>query len=451
MAGVFNPGVSGLERIPQSDQLHQPHQVRMVDAPGDRITRRFDFQNAAFGRNNKILLESQPMVVEDLILEVTTTHQAGSTTSKYGVDYLVQAQSWFGDNGCVLTKNTLEVYQATEPELRLCDKFFTDSFEEQYVYNDMCDETTNASLETRWETPVNPATKTRTVRIHLRPIAEKVMANFGSIGAYAANTWRLAVDLKPLNRITSTKGKTISGNLEVTGYTGIESMTLIMTGHREDSVNQDRVTQALAGSGIKIVFDAPFATQVSLPANPSGVPILYKFPQVEGLLTQIWLLPRYATGLTSTTAATVDVSDWLTRVDIDKLGLAFGPEGMPFAVFGQYLPYSTVLTSARGYQGAGTQFIKNAPAWDLTTPWADTNPSKDVTNTKAIQLSFAEKASMAGRFGMWSGAIRINNNFQAAFNYASTTLSAATTVDVILWIRRVAVVKHNSVEIVNEI
>ena len=448
MAGVFNPGVSGLERIPQSDQLHQPHQVRMVDSPGDRITRRFDFVDAAFGRNNKILLESQPMVVEDLILEATITHLTPGT-SNTGVDWLVQAQSWFGDNGCVLTKNTLEVYQASEPEMRLCDKFFTDNFEEQLIYNDMCDETTNTSLQTRWETPVNTA-KTRVVRLHLRPIAEKVMGNFGSIGAYAANTWRLAVDLKPLNRILSTVGQTIESNDVISSFT-LDGLALIMTGHREDSVNQDRVTQSLAGSGIKIVFDAPFATKVTLPADPSGVPIMYKFPQVEGLLTQVWIMPRYAAGLTSTTPASVNVSGWLNRVDVAKIQLAMGPEGMPFAVFGQYLPYETVLTCSRGYMGTGTQFIKNAPGNSLTSPFGDTNPSLDISNTKAIQLSFAEKAAMAGRYGMWSGAIRINNNFQVIFNYASTTLSAAVTVDVILWIRRVAVVTHNKVEIVNEI
>ncbi len=434
---AIGPGVSGLEMVPDANVLHQPHQEKLMDSPGDRYTRVFEFSSPEFDKGNQIKLTALPMVIEDMWIEFDVTKSATAATAIY----LPPPASWVGPNGVVLYKEGMEVYRATEAELRMCDKFLTTNAQEQLRFNEASDETDNTTLNTMWNL-TGSGSINRKVKMHLRPIAEKIMSHMGSLGAYASNHWMLDVGLLGITRIAAG-----SATATDTVFT-INGMRIYITGHREDSQNQSRISRALAADGVKISFDAPFHTSFILPASDSLNTVqTLKFPSVEGILTSVWIVPRRAAGLSTTTTANVNRSGWIAYEDLRGITLGVGTQGMPTAFYGKYIEYNELKQLAQGHGYSGSSYIINRGTD------ADAMPTLPRSNTNAMVLPFAEKMDMSQRFGSWSGGIRVNNDFQIQFVYPALSITEAKGdihLDVLVWVRRTAILAHNKVSIVND-
>jgi hypothetical protein len=456
----MDPGVSGLTLIPETQMLHQTHQPRMVDSPGNRYVNFFTFDAPNWNRINRVKFNALSMVVEDVWVEFEVTRLAQETDSAAFATYLPPPASWIGDNGVQLMYKDQEVYKMTEIECRFSDKIYEDNYLRQIMKNEASDETDNVTLLNLWKGAAWDDPITRKVFMHCRVIADKIESHKGAEGAYASNAWSLDVSLRNvLALITGGASAVVS-----TSTFTIDKMTCYFIGHAEDSANMLRVSKALALDGVKLVMDAPYNDKIDLSATSTTVPYTLAFPSMEGELTQIWLVPRYSAGLDSVTATTVNRSGWMSKVDAQKLRISIGTKTQPQALWGQILDYDTAKLLVNGYGYEGGNYIFNrrmdsgavfAPAavQDGTTPFEVTTyptPVDQFTQTNALFIPLAEKAGMGQRFGTYSGAVRIKHDFQIQI-YVDSNLSAAVRFDVVLFVRRVIVLGHESIKIVNEV
>lgn len=455
-----NPGVSGLTAIPGAAMLHQAHQARMVDSPGNRYINFFNFDSMLFGQPNRVRFNPLAMVVEDAWIKMTVTRTVGSADTDAYSAYLPPPGSWVGDNGIQWLFNDQEVYKISEPESRFSDKIVEENFMRQVLKNEAADETDDVTLKTLWNGTAWNATKTRVVYLHIRAIAEGVMANQGALGAYAANIWSLSLDLLPLNRLATT-GSSIT---DATGKFTISAMQMMLIGHAEDSSNMQRVSKALALDGVKLVMEAPYRDYISLSATSTTIPYTLSFPQLEGELVQIWMIPRYSAGLTTSDPTAVARSSWLTKADALLMRVSIGTKTQPQALWGQIMAYddAKLLCQGYGYSGGLTVFNRVldtgavsqiAGAQNGTDPFAVTAwgyPVDRFTNTNALIIPLEEKGQMGKEYGTYSGSLRISHDFQIQV-YVDSNLSAAVQMDVILFVRRNVVIGHESIKIVNEV
>lgn len=412
-------GVSGLQPSPlDASMLHQPHQPRGDAGPGDRYSLFLNFDsNAAFGKSNRIFLPPLEMVVDDIWIEFQLGAVSGPADPS-----LAQVQTWLNSSGAQILYRSQSVYQMSEAEAVAYGYLNPDN---QLQLTRLLEATNDISVARR-------RTKGGAANIYymsLKPLADKVMSKMGSLSAYAANSWSFDIGLLPLTQV-------IEGSNGTAGAVTLSSMRLIIGGHREDPSNAMRVSEALASGGVKVIFEqSNWARQTYSAAAASAVVSL---PELEGEATDVVVLQRVTAGLVGVAPNTVNHLNWniVSGGYADAAGdtIAVGTSSNPTKVFGVAIPQRTVRMATQGSSLNGAAvFVDSDGALRETT---------------IMPISLCEKSSLGQFYGTYSGSLRLKNDFRITLSFASTVV--ASTIDTIVYIRRVMILKHDGLVMLNE-
>lgn len=412
-------GKTGLAPHPSTaKQLHQPHQAGFTD-PGDLYTRAYRFPSPSFGAINEIYLETLPMVIEDAWIEAIVTKNASYFE-------LPPMEYWISPVGVVLRNEGKEVYRMTESEAARYHVANLDWVQQQ--------KWSNATHQGAKGTimPGNTA-DVYTMRLSLRPIVEKLMSNFGPLDAYPSRKWSLAFGMKLISQIYEQLQESTPGTPDFT----LNSLTLFLSGHREDSQNSKLVSYYLAEAGVMTTLDYPYEVSKVL-ATTSGGDITFDFTSVEGDCTGIWLMLRDNTVRTATDH-TKDVRDWISQslitdgADAQLVTVSVGTDGAPNDWYGQPFTIGQM----------GNMFSTNSKVGAPIFPYAAT-----IQQSGLIVLPTAEKFSMGQKYGTYTGSRFIKNNLRVVLT-ASGTLTQPYYVTCIVFVRRSVVITHGGVQVVN--
>ena len=434
--------VSGLDLVPGSDalMLHQPHQARQYDAPGDKYMRALNFDNPAFGKNNVVQLEALEMVVDEVFVELTLSQVSPTGGSSY-----VPTPTMISDNGCQLFYNGQSVYTISEAESLLYNFANAENILQQLRRNDAQILYPRRTLAvTNIPTQKNDAAATMTYYLDLRPFL-KILKHAGPLGAYSPNKWSISIGLLAATLVAQ------SNETSATAVTGmnIAGMRLLISGHREDPQNTMRISQALAADGIKIAFTQSNAFSFNLNQATGNTP--FSITSLEGEATDIWMLNRVTDGLTATTAAGQTVNK--TQFEVLRAPnqqVAIGTQSNPTRIYGQYMPYETLRLIAQGgsYSG-GPLWLSDNGTFPVTTTPVSTLTDRVLSEVSALFLPLAEAATDGQLYGTYSGSIRLKNDFVVNYQMG-TAPAAANTVNVIVYIRRIMIITHLGIVMMNE-
>jgi len=239
-------------------------------------------------------------------------------------------------------------------------------------------------------------------------------------------------------------GQAASTDATVVANAEVFSMRLLISGHREDPQNTMRISQALAADGIKIAFTQSNAFSFSLGAATGTT--TFSITSLEGEATDIWLLNRVTGGLTAinTAGQTVDKTKFEVLRNPNQQ-IAIGTQSNPTRIYGQYMPYETLRLIAQGgsYSGGPMWLSNNA------TTAAGAATQQVLNDVSALFLPLAEAATDGQLYGSYSGSIRLKNDFVVNYQMG-TAPAAANTVNVIVYIRRIMIITHLGIVMMNE-
>ena len=439
--------VSGLDLVPGSDalMLHQPHQARQYDAPGDKYMRALNFDSPAFGKNNVVQLEALEMVPDELWVELTLD-RLSSTVGAFDAMY-VPTPTMISDNGCQLVYNGQSVYTISEAEALLYNFANAENQMQQMRRFDAMNLYPRRAVSLVYvNQPLvkNASTLQSTYYLDLRPFL-KIMKHCGPLGAYSPNKWSMSIGLLAANLV----GQSVTSAPNVVSGMRIESMRLLISGHREDPQNTMRISQALAADGIKIAFTQSNAFSFNLADATGSTP--FSITSLEGEATDIWALNRVTLGLTSTTATGQLVNK--TQFEVlrnPNQQIAIGTQSNPTRIYGQYMPYETLRLIAQGgsYSGGPIWMSQNGVQMDALTGNPTVN-DQNLTDVSALFLPLAEAATDGQLYGSYSGSIRLKNDFVVNYQMG-TAPSAPNTVNLIVYIRRIMIITHLGIVMMNE-
>lgn len=407
--------VSGLSAAaPSSAMLHQAHQARDYDAPGDKYTYEIPFSNPTAGSNNVLQIPSMDMVISECVVKFVMETVA---TGGY-----VPVQNWISSNGVQLMYNNASQLTISEPEAMLYN-YANSTTADLHRRMTMTNDNATAAL---CISESNVSADQGTYYMDLRPFL-KILNGCGAISAYASNKWSISVGLQALaNLMWSTDATPGTG-------AGIVSMSLLLTGHREDAQNVERVSQSLATDGISLKFTQANHIRSSL-ASATGQTVI-PMPQLEGEMTDIWIANRVTAGLTSALGTSaVDRQQWEIMPRSNQT-IAIGTVTNPTRLFGQEFPIETVrlVTAGSSYEGS--------------PKFTDQNAS--VRNMSVLYVPIAEAASEGQKYGTYTGSIRLKNDLQVRYTMG-TAPAVANTIDIIVYIRRVMLITHLGTVLMNE-
>ena len=404
-------GVSGLVSGATAADLHHEHQGRDGAAPGTQYTLQLPFNGPAFGAVNTIFLPPLPMVLKDAWIELDVASVGGPTTPS-----LAQCQTWIQNINLLYRRNT--VYSMSEPEC-LAESYFNSKNSMDMVKRlDLENDTTIAIRRTR-------AGGAYIYMIPLRRIVDAIMSKAGPINAYAAQSWSIDVNLLPLTKVAEGASSTAA-----TGG-AINTMKLVLIGHKEDPANTTRVAEALANNGVAIKFEQSQYRRFSYGAAASTATI--SLPELQGEMTSFMIMQRVIAGM-----------DGVAPDDVDHLGfqlfplvgdtLAIGTQADPQSLFGQAMPLRVLAQAGSSDSFAGSPLF------------IDANGTQ--RNTGILWFSLEDAATLGQREGVFSGVLRIQNDFQLVFAFSTTT--TANYVDVVVYLRRNVVFTEGGFGVINE-
>ncbi len=421
-------GVSGLERIKDTGMMHHPHQPRQVDAPGDKFVQILPFNTPAYGQANTVYLPPLDMVVEEAYIEIRIAAVGGT-----GSPILCPSQTMIGPNGVQLKYDGTTLYTLSEFEAVYYDylNFDKPNLERRMVlYGDSSgSNAVDASTET-------------TVYVPLSSISDKLLKHIGPLSAYAANKWSIQFDLLAKNRIVMGTNSTAATGGD------INSMRLVLIGHREDSVNAQAVSMALAGDGIKLVFSQ--ANHGRTVAASGTDPITVSFSNLAGECTGVIVGQRASGAWLSTAPNAINHLSWL-NYNANGDTIEIGTQANPTRIFGQAVPQqmARLCLPSDSFDGSAT-FLNDQLDWNAAPGTANSALSNLLSPAEKgiMAIALEEKATTGMRYGLFSGALRLNNDFQATFRNATSRTAGYIDIDVL--IRRVLVLRHTGFVMVNE-
>lgn len=407
---MADAGVHGL--VPsEAGALHHEHQSRDGAAPGTKYTTQLAFAGPAWGAVNTIYLPPLPMVIADAWIEMDVAAVTGTSTPS-----LSQAQTWAQNINLLYRRQTM--YSQSEPEA-VVDSYFNNK--------NQCD------LVKRLDLQNDVAVATRRTRggaawvymISLRKIVDAILSKAGPINAYAAQSWSLDVNLFAYNRNAE------GGNTTPATGGAINSMKLVIIGHKEDPSNTQLVANALANEGLNIKFEQSQYRRFSYGASAASATI--SLPELQGEMTGIAILQRVVAGYDSTVPNAVNKLNWQV---FDAVGdtIAIGTQADPQALFGQALPQRVL------------RLASPSDSWSGSALFIDADGSQ--RNTSIIFIPMEEGGTMGQREGVFSGVLRIQNDLQLTMAFTTTT--TANYVDVIVYLRRSLVLNEAGFGVINE-
>ena len=405
--------LSGLSRTPDAAQLHQSHQARGGFGPGTRFVQTFDFNNMNYGQSNIIQIPAVDMVVEDAYVELNLAR----LTTVMPTNGSFMPTYWFlGSQGIQLLAKGQSVYTAQSNLVRDYRRMNTDSAAQ---LNNMLELTNDVGVA---KSKANALVANNYI-IDLRCLVDAVLGKAGTISAYPSNFWSLDVNLKNLNQIvTSSDGGAAAAGGAIT------SAKLVLVGHKEEQQVISNQTNALGSDGIKITYSQPNYKSFAVANGNTGD--TYSMPDIQGNVSQMWLLERLASGLTSTTPSSVRDTPLLNDLPSDTVSI--GTTNNPFALWGRAQPQKVARYGIQGYSYlGGPEYLLPVAAGALPA------------NSGLIAVAACDKASSDLQHGVYSGSFRVNNNFLVTT--ATADPGAAQTLDVIVFIRRVLVLGLNGI------
>lgn len=409
--------VSGLVAAgDDASMLHHPHQVADASAPGDRFVQVVDFDSPAFNRNNRVDIQSMDMVIDDAWIEFQMDTVLGPANPS-----LAPVQTWINSNGIQLLYKNQSIYTISEAEMTSWMYLNPDN---QLMLTKKLDASNDVAIAVR---------RTRAADIDgfiyymwLGPIVKKLFAHAGPINAYASKAWSLVVGLLPLNQIGE-------GTTAVAVTTTIQSMRMILSGHREDQANAQRVADALATGGIRISFNQSNHLRTTFLAGAATH--LVNLVNLEGEVTDVINLLRQTTELTSTDPTVLDHLLW-EILPFNLQTIEIGTQSNPTRVFGLALPIRTIKLIEQGDSYTGSPIFVDR---DGTT-----------RDTEIVAVALAEAGTMGQKFGTVTGNLRVKNDFQQVFRFAASQLPGDdTTVDTIVYVLRDMLIKHEGIVMMN--
>jgi len=465
--------VSGLQLAGNNAlMLHQPHQARFFDAPGDRFTLKIPFDTPNFNKNNLIQIPSLEMVVDEVYVELhlDDLDTTGGATTASDCCYIPTA-AMVSDNGCQLFYQGQSVYTASSAELLAypyvnCEndaqlRRRLDSGNQYYQVTkaDLIGLTgsdtapvmdrgqNNASLKNR---RAQATTGSFIYYLDLRPFL-KILKHCGPLSAYAPNKWSISIGLLPAAQVGQDVLNIGGSDTTVSGAAFTSSqMYLCLTGHREDAENTARISQALAADGVKLTFTQSNHFTDSLAASATSK--TFSFASLEGEATDIWVMNRVTANLTASgtnAAQTINPLKWDMLTASDQT-VAIGTSSNPTRVFGQYLAWNTIRLLAMGtaYYGGPIDCIEGGIGYVSANPVVEMYKFPDQHDLSILFVPLAEAASDGQLYGTYSGSIRLKNDFQVIFSMG--TAPQADTMNFIIYIRRNMVITHLGIVMMNE-
>lgn len=409
MTSVSGLVASGTE----TSQLHHPHQVATLTSPGDRFIQIVDFDSPGWNRNNRVDIPILDMVVDDLWVEFNFPAITGPTTPS-----LAQVQTWINDNGVQVLYKNQSIYTMTEAEAIVWPKANPQNLQR---LQQQLDAMNDVALATRRTRNAGGAT----YYMWLGPLAKKIFMHAGPISAYASKAWSLIVGLLPLNRVV--EGASATAGAQAAGF----NMRLICCGHRESAANVQRVADALAGEGVRNAFNQANHIRSAYAAGITSHTV--QLTALEGEATDVVIMQRVTAGLTATAPDAVNHFNW---VNFDNYAdtLEMGTQANPTRVFGLALPIRTIKLLEQGESNTGGPIYVDSEGAARNDSWA--------------WISLCQGSTMGQKFGTYSGALRLKNNFQYIMRFATGT-ATANTVDTIVYVMRDMLLEHKGMMMIN--
>jgi hypothetical protein len=438
MASVSGLALAGQDAL----MLHQPHQARDYDAPGDKYIRVIPFDTPRFSKNNTVQLEALEMVVDEAWVEIRLPKLSATA----GLASYVPVPTMISDNGVQLFFNGQSVYTMSEAEALIYPFANTENMPQMLRRLDAGNIYPNDKLTAL--APANRATLKNSAPagealyyMDLRPLL-KILKHCGPLSAYAANKWKITVGLLPstfCGQSSADVASVVSGNSEA-----ISSMNLVLSGHREDAQNTARISQALATDGIKLSFTQSNHYRYALQTGSGNT--AYAITSLEGEATDIWIMNRVEAGLNGTIAAAEAVNhmQWENFPNFNDT-VAVGTQSNPTRVNGQYLPWQTIKMLQQGAAYNGGPLYVTQPG---QTALGAQNTAT-IQDMSVLLMPLAEAASDGQLYGTYSGSIRLKNDFVVNFQMGTGAV-AKQTVDIVVYIRRNMVLTHLGVVMMNE-
>lgn len=405
--------VSGLVSAgSETSMLHHPHQVSDLNSPGDRFVQIVDFDSPAYNRNNRVDVPILDMVVDDAWIEFDIGAVATTSTPS-----MAPVQTWINSNGIQLLYKNQQVYTMSEAE---AVTWMRANASNATKLHKMLDATNDLAVATR-------RTRNSGGNIYylwLGPLIQKILSHAGPLTAYPSKAWSLVVGLLPFNQIAEGGNSTAA-----TGGT-INSMRLVCSGHRESAANAQRVADALAGEGVRISFNQANHQRTTHASGVASHQI--NLTALEGEATDVIILQRATAGLDATAPDDVNHLNW-SLYDAFADTIEMGTQANPTRVFGLALPQRTIRLIEQGDAYAGGPIFVDSEG--------------NGRNESVLYIALCEGATLAQKFGTFSGALRIKNNFQAILRFS--TSAVADTVDVIVYVMRDMLLKHEGMIMIN--
>ena len=391
------------------------------------------------------------MVVDEMWVEFNLVQVDSSGGGAQASCSYVPTPSFISDNGVQLFYNGQSVYTLSEAEAYHC-LFFQSENQQQFarraaaqnVYARPTISTASINGPAEQKNAKHP---TALYYLDLRVLL-KIMKNCGPLGAYAPNKWSISVGLVNANLVGQTT-LTASTTVVDMGFTTGNAMRLLLNGHREDAQNVMRISQALAADGIKLAFSQSNHFRYSVASTTTGL-VPYAITSLEGEATGIQFFNRKTDGLTaiSTAGQSVNKLDFTLLQSPDQQ-LAVGTQSNPTRIYGQYLPYETLRFLAQGaaYNGG--------PVWtdNNSTVAAGTTTEQVQKHISMVAMPLCEAASDGQMFGTYSGSVRLKNDFVITLNMGTAIGGGSAnnqTVDILVFIRRIMVITHLGIVMMNE-
>ncbi len=400
--------VSGLEPNPvNATALHQPHQ--QIQTGGERYLQVFNFDTPAFDKNNRVFMSSVPMVVHDMVVELDLSAATGPTTPA-----VIQLQTGIGAAGAQLLYKNSSVYNASEAEL-LSYQYKNNAPSQLIRKLIATNDTSDATRQTQ-------GGARNLYYIDLAPLAN-ILTQVGPLGSYAANTWSVDLSLLPLN-------KWVTGGSSTAGVLTINSMKLMLSGHRESPANMERVNVALGEGGV--MFNFPESNFSRLTYGASASSFTTTLSAIEGMVSSIVLMNRTQAGIDGTAPDAVDhLAFQLFNNPLDTVEI--GRVSNPVELFGQQITEKML------------RLMHENESYDNGNAWIDADGARREPSVIAIPL--AERESLDQKHGVHSGSWRVKNDLRIKYNFTTTT--TANYIDILVYVLRKAVVKHSGFVINN--
>lgn len=413
--------MSYVQKQNDSDRLHIPHQLK--DDSGNHYSLMLPFSSVALGSESRLELNSVPIWINDAALLFSQALVTGATLSG-----LVQTPFFIASQGIRLLYNDQTVYTLTADNAYSYPILNADNQGEVLKYLNLFNEGADPANK-----GVDQGNKAAGLRfIPLKPMVDAMLKNIGPLSSYPTGKWSIAVPFLGLSSIaTGTASTTRTGG-------AVSNMSVLLTGHSENTQIAQKVAKSLAGDGIEFTFLQPVQFSGTYDASSTSASALL-MNSLQGDLDCMTVMRRVTASLNSVVPNALCRTEWV-NYPLAGDTISFGTVENPTYLFGKPLPQEAARLVYPGQHGVqyGSSYVSRGNA---------SGASPKVINTGMSMINCSENASMSLEYGAYSGSIRVFNNWQCNQAFESTV--SADTVTIIAYLRKKCILSYGGVSIVD--